>query len=78
MRALVIVPARGGSKGLPGKNLREVGGLCRDARVCPSDHPAAQTLRVHGDGALRWASPETRPGSRKPFADRTVVAGVGG
>jgi N-acetylneuraminate synthase/N,N'-diacetyllegionaminate synthase len=27
MSALVLIPARGGSKGLPGKNLREVGGI---------------------------------------------------
>jgi len=42
MRVLAVVPARGGSKGLPGKNLRTVGGVPLVARVgdvvrgCPS------------------------------------------
>jgi N,N'-diacetyllegionaminate synthase len=170
MRVLVIVPARGGSKGLPGKNVREVGGIslvgravraaqaalrdlagearilldtdseeiaaegrrheawvpflrpatlaaddtpsmdnllfaldrvaaaggspewvvvlqptsplrspadvrsCLDlamrsgrsvVSVCPTEHPAEQTLRLDGDGTLRWAWPAARPESRR-------------
>jgi N-acylneuraminate cytidylyltransferase len=40
-RVLAVVPARGGSKGLPGKNLREIGGVSllehalRFAAACP-------------------------------------------
>ncbi|MFD0382746.1 cytidylyltransferase domain-containing protein [Streptomyces stramineus] len=75
---MAVIPARGGSKGVPAKNLAEVGGVplvaravraCRAARlvtdvVVSTDDPAiAATAR----GAERWSS--TAPGHRGRHRD---------
>lgn len=63
MRPLVIIPARGGSKGIPGKNIKNLGGkplICRtidvarelvpDADICVStdDHAIAGIVEAYG------------------------------
>ena len=63
MKPLIIIPARGGSKGIPGKNIKPLGGkplICRtievaraiapDSRICVStdDEAIAATVRSCG------------------------------
>lgn len=67
MSVVAVVPARGGSKGVPRKNLRELGGLplvahaIRCAALCPEiattvvttdDREIAETARAHGAGVI--------------------------
>lgn len=70
-RVVAIVPARGGSKGIPGKNLREVGGMsllhralhaaiaCRyvDAVVVSSDDAAILEHASHVPGVIALQRP---------------------
>ena len=46
MRALGVIPARGGSKGVPGKNLREVAGVSLVVRAIRSATASAELDRV--------------------------------
>ncbi len=46
MESLLVIPARGGSKGIPGKNLREVGGQSLLARAVHSALNAHTVSRV--------------------------------
>lgn len=67
-RALALIPARGGSKGIPGKNLQEVGGLSLVARsvqaalasrrvervvVSTDDDAIAEEAQTHGAEVVR-------------------------
>ena len=66
--ALAVIPARGGSKGIPGKNLQKVGGLSLVARsvqaafasrgvdrvvVSTDDDAIAEEARSHGAEVVR-------------------------
>jgi hypothetical protein len=76
MRALVIVPARGGSKGLPGGDLREVVRRGHGARVCRSVRPPAQPPRIGDEGAPRRAWSETHPEPRRLLMHLAFLGGV--
>lgn len=55
VRALAVVPARGGSKGVPGKNLRRVGGdtlLSHALRAAGESRLLAATLVTTDDAAI--------------------------
>ena len=45
-RVVAIIPARGGSKGVPGKNLRRVGGVSLVARAVRAARAAASITQV--------------------------------
>lgn len=65
---LAVIPARGGSKGLPGKNLRLVGGLSlvgRAARLTSSLPWIARTIVSTDDPAI--AAEAVRHGAEVPF-----------
>src|SRR5215218_3886475 len=78
---LAIIPARGGSKGLPGKNIRPLAGLpliahsLRLAAMCPeitrcvvsTDDPAiADVARAHG-GDVPFIRPRELAGDDTPM-----------
>ena len=80
-RILAVVPARGGSKGLPGKNIRPFAGLpliahsVRFARLCPeiarcvvsTDSPEiASVARDHG-GDVPFTRPQELAGDDTPM-----------
>ena len=68
MRILCVVPARGGSKGVPRKNLRAVGGkplLVWLAELERTD-PGRYRLLLAGEG--RFAPPEESAPIRKALA----------
>ena len=48
MRTLVIIPARGGSRGIPGKNLRQVAGVSLVARAVRCGREALRRLGLEG------------------------------
>lgn len=82
MRVLGVVPARGGSKGVPRKNLREVGGrpliawtleTAREAAdvlwrtvVSTDDEEIARVAREYG-GDVPWLRPADLGGDRVPM-----------
>ena len=50
MRYLFLIPARGGSKGIPGKNLKRVGGIPLVGRACRLARDAAE--RMEGEAMV--------------------------
>ena len=82
MRVLGVIPARGGSKGVPRKNLREVGGrpliawtldVAREASdalyrtvVSTDDAEIARVARAHG-ADVPWLRPADLAGDRVPM-----------
>ena len=82
-RLLAIVPARGGSKRLPGKNLRKLGdrpliawsigsalesGLFVDVLVSTDDPRIADAAKIAG-GLVPWLRPSELAGDTTPSAD---------
>lgn len=70
MRAAAIIPARGGSKGVPGKNLRQIGGVPLVGRTTSAAAAAARISSVYvssdddailAAGARYGAAPIRRP-----------------
>ena len=51
-RVVAVIPARGGSKGLPGKNLARVGGVPLVARAIASALPCVDKVVVSTDDPL--------------------------
>jgi YrbI family 3-deoxy-D-manno-octulosonate 8-phosphate phosphatase len=72
MTVLAVIPARGGSKGIPGKNLREVGGrslveravlACRGARlvdrvIVTTDSPDIANAAIRSGAEVVWRPAE--------------------
>ncbi len=82
MRVLGVVPARGGSKGVPRKNVREVGGrpliawtleTARQAddvlfrTVVSTDDPEIAEVARAWDGDVPWMRPDDLGGDRVPM-----------
>lgn len=67
MRIIALIPARGGSKGISRKNLREINGiplvghkilqaqksLCTEVWVSSEDSEILETARVFGAGVIK-------------------------
>lgn len=75
-RRLAIVPARGGSKGVPGKNLAEIGGESLLARAigCARDTGLFDTILVSTDDPA-IAAEGRRAGAMAPFLRPAALAG---
>ena len=81
---MIIVPARGGSKRVPGKNLKQLGGLSLLARVDASVSDSrlkAEVVLTTDDSAiaaegarLGWSVPFMRPGALATDAASTNSA----
>ena len=57
--ALALIPARGGSKGIPGKNLQKVGGVplvCRSIRATQASHGVGRVVVSTDDDAIAAAA----------------------
>ena len=57
--ALALIPARGGSKGIPGKNLQKVGGVplvCRSIRAAQASHGVGRVVVSTDDDAIAAAA----------------------
>ena len=57
--ALALIPARGGSKGVPGKNLQEVGGIplvCRSIRAAQASKGVSRVVVSTDDDSIAAAS----------------------
>ena len=68
MALVAIIPARGGSKGVPRKNLREVGGrslLVRAVEACLGAPAIARTIVSTEDAEIAEAA--RRAGAEVPF-----------
>jgi CMP-N,N'-diacetyllegionaminic acid synthase len=75
-RILAVVPARGGSKGIPGKNLKLLGGLSlvgRAARLASSMNWIDQTIVSTDDPEI--AAEGMRQGAEAPFMRPAELAG---
>ena len=70
--ALALIPARGGSKGIPGKNLQEVGGLplvCRSIRAAQASNDVGRVMVSTDDDAIAAAAEAEGAGViRRPAA----------
>ncbi len=64
-RVIAIIPARGGSKGVPGKNLRRVGGrslveraidACRAARLVEEVYVSTDHAEIAASRRGRWCN----------------------
>lgn len=58
MRTLAVIPARGGSKRVPGKNLADVGGKSLLVRAIESAAPCTSVVVSSDDGEIRTAAAE--------------------
>ena len=70
--ALVLIPARGGSKGIPGKNLQQVGGVplvCRSIRAAKASNGVGRVVVSTDDDAIAEAAAAEGAGViRRPAA----------
>ena len=70
--ALVLIPARGGSKGIPGKNLQQVGGVplvCRSIRAAKASNGVGRVVVSTDDDAIAAAAEHEGAGViRRPAA----------
>ena len=70
--ALATIPARGGSKGIPGKNLQEVGGVplvCRSIQAAQASKAVGRVIVSTDDDAIAAASEAEGAGViRRPAA----------
>lgn len=75
-RVLAIIPARGGSKGLPGKNMMTIGGQSLVARAvsCANEAGVFDDIVISTDDPALAAEGE-RAGARVPFLRPAVLAG---
>ncbi len=76
LSVLAVIPARGGSKGIPGKNLKLIGGLSlvgRAARLAASQNWIDQVIVSTDDAEI--ASEAVRQGAEAPFMRPATLAG---
>ena len=70
--ALALIPARGGSKGIPGKNLQEVGGVplvCRSIQAAQASNAVGRVMVSTDDDAIAAAADAEGAGViRRPAA----------
>ena len=70
--ALALIPARGGSKGIPGKNLQQVGGVplfCRSIRAAQASNGVGRVVVSTDDDAIAAAAAAEGAGVvRRPAA----------
>ena len=70
--ALALIPARGGSKGIPGKNLQQVGGVplvCRSIRAAQASNGVGRVMVSTDDDAIAAAAAAEGAGViRRPAA----------
>ena len=70
--ALALIPARGGSKGIPGKNLQEVGGMplvCRSIQAAQASKAVGRVMVSTDDDAIAAAAEAEGAGViRRPAA----------
>ena len=70
--ALALIPARGGSKGIPGKNLQQVGGvplICRSIRAAQASNAVGRVMVSTDDDAIAAAAEAEGAGViRRPAA----------
>jgi len=70
--ALALIPARGGSKGIPGKNLQQVGGVplvCRSIRAAQASNAVGRVVVSTDDDAIAAAATAEGAGViRRPAA----------
>ena len=74
--ALGVIPARGGSKGLPGKNLRTLGALSLIGQAIASAREAVLLARFIVSGSLDLAAFGDRP-NEEIIQTLTALRGLG-